>query len=62
MHRESVVLLKNDGTLPLKDGTKVYAEAFGKSAEAGEAATKALREMLGNVTLVDYPDEAQVAC
>ena len=61
MHRESVVLLKNDGTLPLKDGTKVYAEAFGKSAEAGEAATKALREMLGNVTLVDTPDEAQVA-
>ena len=59
--RESVVLLKNDGTLPLKDGTKVYAEAFGKSAEAGEAATKALREMLGNVTLVDTPDEAQVA-
>ncbi len=61
VHRESVVLLKNDGTLPLKDGTKVYAEAFGKSAEAGEAATKALREMLGNVTLVDTPDEAQVA-
>lgn len=61
VHRESVVLLKNDGTLPLKDGTKVYAEAFGKSAKAGEAATKALREMLGNVTLVDTPDEAQVA-
>ena len=50
VHRESVVLLKNDGTLPLKDGTKVYAEAFGKSAEAGEAATKALREMLGKKT------------
>ena len=61
VHRESVVLLKNDGTLPLKDGTKVYAEAFGKSAEAGEAATKALREMLGNVALVDTPDEAEVA-
>ena len=61
VHRESVVLLKNDGPLPLKDGTKVYAEAFGKSAEAGEAATKALREMLGNVTLVDTPDAAQVA-
>ena len=43
VHRESVVLLKNDGTLPLKKGCKVYAEAFGKSAEASEAATKALR-------------------
>ncbi len=61
VHRESVVLLKNDGTLPLKDGTKVYAEAFGKSAEAGAQATKALREMLGNVTLVDTPDEAEAA-
>lgn len=61
VHRESVVLLKNDGTLPLKDGCKVYAEAFGKSAEAGEAATKALREMLGNVTLVADPAEADIA-
>lgn len=62
VHRESVVLLKNDGTLPLKDGTKVYAEAFGKSAEAGEAATKALREMLGNVTLVDTPMRPRWPC
>ena len=61
VHRESVVLLKNDGVLPLADGCKVYAEAFGKSVEAGEAATKALREMLGNVTLVDDPSAADIA-
>lgn len=61
VHRESVVLLKNDGTLPLKDGCKVYAEAFGKSAEAGEKATASLKEMLGNVTIVADPAEADVA-
>ena len=31
VHRESVVLLKNDGTLPLKDGTKVYAEPLARA-------------------------------
>lgn len=61
VHRESVVLLKNDGTLPLQTGCKVYAEAFNKSAEAGAKATAALREMLGDVTLVDDPAEAEVA-
>ena len=62
-HRQSVVLLKNDGTLPLKAaGKKVYAEAFNKKAEAGEAATKALKEMLAKeVTLVDDYNEADIA-
>ncbi len=61
-HRQSVVLLKNDGTLPLKaDGKKVYAEAFHKNPQQGEAATAALREMLGDVTLVDDYNEADIA-
>ncbi len=61
-HRQSVVLLKNDGTLPLKDeGKKVYAEAFNKNPAAGEAATKALKEMLGDVTLVEDYNEADIA-
>ena len=62
-HRQSVVLLKNDGTLPLKaEGKKVYAEAFNKKPEAGEAATKALKEMLAkDVTLVDDYNEADIA-
>ncbi len=62
-HRQSVVLLKNDGTLPLKAaGKKVYAEAFNKKPEAGEAATKALKEMLEkDVTLVDDYNEADIA-
>ncbi len=61
-HRQSVVLLKNDGILPLKaDGKKVYAEAFHKNPQQGEAATAALREMLGDVTLVDDYNEADIA-
>ena len=62
-HRQSVVLLKNEGTLPLKAaGKKVYAEAFNKNPKAGEAATEALKEMLAkDVTLVDDYNEADIA-
>lgn len=65
VHRQSVVLLKNDGTLPLtkekRTGKKVYAEAFQKDAAKAEQATKALRDMLGNVTLTENPEEADFA-
>lgn len=65
VHRQSVVLLKNDGTLPLTAdklaGKKIYAEAFNKGAEQAAAATKALREMLGNVALTEDPAEADYA-
>lgn len=65
VHRESVVLLKNDGVLPLTPdkltGKTVYAEAFNKNAEAGQKATAALREMLDGVTLTDDPSKADVA-
>ncbi len=60
-HRQSVVLLKNDGVLPLAPGRKVYAEAFHKDPQQGIAATKALREMLGEVTLVEDYRDADVA-
>ena len=61
-HRQSVVLLKNDGTLPLNaNGRKVYAEAFHKNPKQGEAATAALKEMLGDLTLVDDYNEADIA-
>ena len=64
-HRQSVVLLKNDGTLPLTaeklSGKKVYAEAFCKNPQQGETATKALREMLRNVMLTDNYQEADYA-
>ncbi len=64
-HRQSVVLLKNDGILPLTPektaGKKVYAQAFCKKPEAGEAATKALREMLGDVTLTEDYTQADIA-
>ena len=64
-HRQSVVLLKNDGILPLTDdktaGKKVYAQAFHKNPAQGEAATKALREMLGEVDLTDDYTQADIA-
>ena len=61
-HRQSVVLLKNDGVLPLKaEGKKVYAESYYKNPAQGEAATKALKEMLGEVTLTDDYNEADIA-
>lgn len=61
-HRQSVVLLKNDGTLPLKaEDKKVYAEAFNKDAANAGKATAALREMLAGLKLVDDPAQADLA-
>ena len=60
-HRKSVTLLKNDGTLPLQAGKKVYAEAFHQSPEKAAELTKGLKEMLSDVTLVDNPAEADYA-
>ena len=61
-HRQSVVLLKNDGTLPLQaEGRKVYAEAFHKNPKQGDAATAALKEMLQGVTLVEDYNDADIA-
>ena len=62
-HCQSVVLLKNDGTLPLDAaGKKVYAEAFHKDPGKGQATTAALREMLSkDVTLVDDHEDADIA-
>ena len=59
--RESVVLLVERRHLPRRTAPRSTLRPFGKSTcEAGEAPPKALREMLGNVTLWT-PDEAQVA-
>lgn len=62
VHRQSVVLLKNEDVLPLTteklSGKKLYAEAFHKNAEAGVTATKALREMLQDVELTGNPAQA----
>ncbi len=65
VHRKSVVLLKNDGSLPLTDrnieGKKLYAEAFCKDAGAGTAATEALRGRLEKFHLTSDPAEADYA-
>lgn len=61
-HRQSVVLLKNDGTLPLKaEGKKIYAEAFHKDPRQAAVATAALRRRLDGVALTEDPAEADVA-
>lgn len=65
VHRQSVVLLKNDGVLPLTAeklaGKKLYAEAFCKDEKQGKAATGALREMLSGCELTENPGEADYA-
>ena len=60
-HRRSVVLLKNDGTLPISAGKKIYAEAFLKNPEQAQAATQALRTELADCTLVEDATEADIA-
>lgn len=59
VHRESVVLLKNDGTLPLKDGTKVYAEASARAPRPVRPPPRPCARCWAR-HLVDF-DEAQVA-
>lgn len=65
VHRESVVLLKNDGTLPLTEeklaGKTVYAEAFHKDPRLSRQSTAKLRELLQDVTLTDDPAQADYA-
>lgn len=65
VHRQSVVLLKNDGILPLVDEKcaqkKFYVEAFKKDAAQAEEATKALREMFADRILTDDPGKADFA-
>ena len=60
-HRRSVVLLKNDGTLPISAGKKIYAEALLKNLEQAQAATQALRSELKGCTLVEDAAEADIA-
>lgn len=66
VHRKSVVLLKNEGALPLTAeklaGKKVYAECFDKNPENAEAATKILRETLAEqMTLTEDAAQADYA-
>lgn len=64
-HRKSVVLLKNDGTLPLTAdklaGKKVYARCFNKNPDSAKLATEALKKQLTNVTLTEDYKEADYA-
>ena len=65
LDEQSILLLKNDGILPLtpeKTWEKnVYAESFHKDPRVAELLTKDLREMLTEVNLVDNPRDADIA-
>lgn len=65
VHRESVVLLKNDGSLPLTDkklaGKSVYVEAFHKDPRLSAQSTARLQELLKDLPLTDDPSEADYA-
>ena len=64
-HKKSVVLLKNEDTLPLtserQSGKKIYAEAFCKNPEVGTEAAKSLRELLKGCELTEDYAEADYA-
>lgn len=66
VHRKSVTLLKNDGTLPLTaeklEGKKVYVECFCKNPEKAEQETAEIRKALQNeMTLTEQYEEADYA-
>ncbi len=65
VHRKSVTLLKNVGTLPLTEGKlagkKIYAEAFHKRPERAGVLTEELKTLLKDLTLVDEPSQADYA-
>ena len=65
IHRKSVVLLKNDGTLPLDANSdkKIYVECFQKNGEAAEKATETMRTKLADesICLTDDYTKADTA-
>ena len=61
-HRKSVVLLKNDGTLPLKKSEKVYIECFNKNAEQAKERTEKLRKLFcDRLNIVEDFEDADIA-
>ncbi len=65
-HRRSVVLLKNNGCLPLSEdrlsGRRIYARCFAKDEEKAEKATQSLTELLrDSVRLTDDFRDADIA-
>ena len=61
-HRKSVVLLKNDGTLPLKKVEKVYIECFNKNAEQAKERTEKLRKRFcDRLNIVEEFEDADIA-
>lgn len=61
-HRKSVVLLKNDGTLPLKKGVKVYIECFNKNAEQAKEISEKLRKLFADkLNIVEEFEDADIA-
>ena len=61
-HRKSVVLLKDDGTLPLKKCDKVYIECFNKNTEQAKERTEKLRKRFcDRLNIVEEFEDADIA-
>ena len=61
-HRKSVVLLKDDGTLPLKKCDKVYIECFNKNIEQAKERTEKLRKRFcDRLNIVEEFEDADIA-
>ena len=61
-HRKSVVLLKNDGILPLKKDVKVYIECFNKNVEQANERSEKLRKLfLDKLNIVEEFKDADIA-
>lgn len=61
-HRKSVVLLKNDGTLTLKKGMKVYIECFNKNAEQAKKRSEKIRKLFADkLNIVEEFEDADIA-
>jgi len=61
-HRKSVVLLKNDGILPLKKDVNVYIECFNKNVEQANERSEKLRKLfLDKLNIVEEFKDADIA-
>ena len=65
VHRKSVVLLKNDGILPLTaektSGKKLYVECFYKDPRIADLMNPKVKEMFSGIELTDDYNQADIA-
>jgi hypothetical protein len=61
-HRKSVILLKNDNSLPVDKNKKIYIECFNKNLEQAKQRTEKIKVCAGDkFNIVDDPEAADIA-